>query len=428
LATRGDKRAAENIEQNAPWIKKLDPKTPIHELHDPVSFGENLGFNHLMDELRNSIDPPSGLPANLRLTAKQLDKVTVGDAVERVHKIGEWRTAEAEKAEREGMMGNLTANARLEDPTTKLSFVDKPGMKWVDIPETTDTKGRQLCTTIGKQGGWCTQGEGLAKAYGSGDNRLTALIDAEGRPHAQAMISTKDGAQNITELKPVGNDFTSARGREYAKRDPQYESKVTDSVLKFLNSGEWGKVNDLDHYDIVDLSNPAIVRRHLDDTFHYDLPHERVDKFNYAVSFNPEANRFMSRRQFRDFVDPPPAAPAPKEQKMLQGFYRGYAGENPDTPELFASPQKRIADYYAQKRAAQTGEAPHAEMILADPFAGRTYGHATAGTGANPPMETRAKKLKPEDVKSRTQLYAKGGSVHFAKTPDEMRYELTRKK
>jgi hypothetical protein len=242
------------------------------------------------------------------------------------------------------------------------------------------------------------------------------------------MISTKDGAQNITELKPVGNDFTSARGREYAKRDPQYESKVTDSVLKFLNSGEWGKVNDLDHYDIVDLSNPAIVRRHLDDTFHYDLPHERVDKFNYAVSFNPEANRFMSRRQFRDFVDPPPAAPAPKEQKMLQGFYRGYAGENPDTPELFASPQKRIADYYAQKRAAQTGEAPHAEMILADPFAGRTYGHATAGTGANPPMETRAKKLKPEDVKSRTQLYAKGGSVHFAKTPDEMRYELTRKK
>ena len=136
----------------------------------------------------------------------------------------------------------------------------------------------------------------------------------------------------------------------------------------------------------------------------------------------------MNIRQFREFLEPP-AAPAPvKEQKMLQGFYRGYAGENPDTPELFASPQKRIADYYAQKRAAQTGEAPHAEMILADPFAGRTYGHATAGTGENPPMDTRAKKLKPEDVKGRTQLYAKGGSVHFAKSVDDMRYELTRKK
>jgi hypothetical protein len=286
------------------------------------------------------------------------------------------------------MMGNLSAKARVEIPEAQLSFVKEPGMKWVDIPETVSDEGKKLCTTIGKQGGWCTQGEGLAKSYGSGDNRLTALIDAEGRPHAQAKITTTKadaaatdlgdmlsedeaiadqlfmnagtllkqrgfdmvdgerlaadelaelvgmGAENklsaeaqkllpeiwaeaeamlpklalpkpdITELKPPGNTFSSERAREYAKRDPEYQAKVTESVLKFLNSGEWGHVNDLHQYNIVDLRSPDNVKQMLSDVLDYDLPHERMDKFNYAVNFNPDAPRFMSRGQFREFIEP----------------------------------------------------------------------------------------------------------------------------
>ena len=86
--------------------------------------------------------------------------------------------------------------------------------------------------------------------------------------------------------------------------------------------------------------------------------------------------------------------------------------------ELFATPQKRVADYYAQKRAAQTGQAPHVEMLLVDPFAGKQYGHGTMGTGEQGPMVTKARKLKPEDVQDRTQLYASGGAVDY--DPDEI--------
>jgi hypothetical protein len=82
-------------------------------------------------------------------------------------------------------------------------------------------------------------------------------------------------------------------------------------------------------------------------------------------------------------------------------------------PELFATPQRRVADYYAQKRAAQTGDRPHMEMLLVDPFAGRQYGHSTMGTGKQEPMVTRARKVKSEDVKSRTQMYAAGGLVTY---------------
>lgn len=78
-------------------------------------------------------------------------------------------------------------------------------------------------------------------------------------------------------------------------------------------------------------------------------------------------------------------------------------------PELFATPQRRVADYYAEKRAAQTGERPHVEMLMVDPFAGRAYGHSTMGTGKQEPMTTRARKLKSEDVKESTQLYRRGG-------------------
>lgn len=101
----------------------------------------------------------------------------------------------------------------------------------------------------------------------------------------------------------------------------------------------------------------------------------------------------------------------PKEQKMLQGFYRGYAGQNPDTAELFITPQKRVADFYAEKRSSQIGGTPHAEMILIDQLTGNQYGHSTLGTGANPPMMTMARKIKADDVKGRTQLYGTGGVV-----------------
>ena len=113
---------------------------------------------------------------------------------------------------------------------------------------------------------------------------------------------------------------------------------------------------------------------------------------------------------------PQPQLAEPLESRMLQGMYRGYAGAEPVSPravELFVTPQQRVADYYAQKRAAQTGEAPHAEMVLIDPNTGRVYGHSTMGSGGQEPMFTNARKISPEAVIDRTQLYARGGLAHY---------------
>ena len=357
-------QSSQNLIDN-PWLAKVPPETDVYSLGGPYGVSEktrSLGFNHLIDELGNAIDPESTLPANLRLTPKQLDKVTMPDAVKLVSKINDWRAAEAAKAELAGMSENLMAAPRLQDPTAQLSFVKEPGMTWVDIPATTDKKAKKLCTTIGKQAGWCTQGDSLAQSYGSGNNRLTTLLDADGRPHAQAKISSipqsgdimediddllgsmsaaerrkfnnflgsddfygeqeealewlqtnmpkaydryiasVSGPPSIGEIKPVGNYFDSDRALEYEKRDPQYRTKITDSVVKFLNSGEWSEVKDLDIYNIIDAKDPSSVKEFINENYGGDFG--MVDSNSIQKDFikNYNGERFIKAERFNDLI------------------------------------------------------------------------------------------------------------------------------
>jgi hypothetical protein len=69
---------------------------------------------------------------------------------------------------------------------------------------------------------------------------------------------------------------------------------------------------------------------------------------------------------------------AKEGQKMLQGVYRGYTGERLEEPVLSTTPQRKVAEYYATRRAATRGEDPHIEMLMVDPFVGKEYGLALA--------------------------------------------------
>jgi len=106
------------------------------------------------------------------------------------------------------------------------------------------------------------------------------------------------------------------------------------------------------------------------------------------------------------------------ERKMLQAMYRGYAGE-PEAAaasQFFLTPQPKVADFYAAKRSQQTGKPGHVDRVLVDPEnAGEAYGHSTIGLpelGFKDPMYTTARrKVLPEQIKAREQLYAQGGPV-----------------
>jgi hypothetical protein len=128
LRFMGDTPYRQQIEEN-PWIKKVPPDTMTYGAY-PVEVRSELGFDHLVDELRNAINPESGLPANLRLKYSDLEKVTVPQAVERVAKINDWRLAQKAEADMARAMGPATQVVK-EYP--------EQGFKWVELRQPKET-------------------------------------------------------------------------------------------------------------------------------------------------------------------------------------------------------------------------------------------------------------------------------------------------
>jgi hypothetical protein len=74
-----------------PWLSKVDPESQVHSIADRQNLGEDLGFNHLVDELRNALIPDSGLPQNLLLRPEQMQQMGMEKAVRHVDAINKWR-------------------------------------------------------------------------------------------------------------------------------------------------------------------------------------------------------------------------------------------------------------------------------------------------------------------------------------------------
>jgi hypothetical protein len=179
----------ESILENNPWLNKVPEETNVYSMTDQQGVPSDLGFDHLIDELRNATNPASGLPRELLIKPESLSKLSVPQAVERVAKINEWRAAQMEaarKAAREGI------------PVHKEY---KEGYQWTSAPDTAaDEKALQYIKDVGCEGGWCTQGESAAKEYGGGNNRLYVLHDPQGKAVTQISVKQKDLARAFGEI------------------------------------------------------------------------------------------------------------------------------------------------------------------------------------------------------------------------------------
>jgi hypothetical protein len=115
------------VEEN-PWLLKVPPQTQVYEMLRGAD--DDLGFRHLVDELRNAVNPESGLPRELMLKYSDLEKVTVPQAVERVAKINDWRAAHKAEADM----------ARSMNPATQVvKEYPEQGYKWVELRQPKET-------------------------------------------------------------------------------------------------------------------------------------------------------------------------------------------------------------------------------------------------------------------------------------------------
>ncbi len=378
----------EAVEAN-PWLLKVPPQTPVYEMLSGSEGDIGLGFGHLVDELRNAVNPASGLPENLRWKYQDLEKVTVPQAVERVAKINEWRAAQKAEADM----------ARAMNPATQVvKEYPEQGFKWVelrqpketgrkitveksemDLPPNMDQRQmldaamdmaadegldegtqafddfvRNLMTDFNRkkkvdmdesikalEDALKYEGETMGHCVGGycpdvveGRSRIYSLRDKKGQPHVT--IEVRPTSQRIAprheeilaEMKASGVDtgalsesaydaaYEQALQRVKQSRPPEIvqikgkanrapKEEYLPAVQDFIRSGNWSSVGDLGNTGLIDIQDPNAVLRALGKVSPERNIQQAIDNFNAAVDSAPNAQRYMSLDEMRDFLGGP---------------------------------------------------------------------------------------------------------------------------
>jgi hypothetical protein len=213
----------------ADWPAKIPEDQPIWSLKS----GYLPGMQHVVDTLRNSLAEGRIRPEQLKSGA-----MSVRGAVLHTHEMDQQVAAAAKAAEKLPMSANLELPAVKEYPS---------GWKWVDLPDpaTSSVADKTRVLKIGEQGGWCTRSEEAARTYGSGKYRLKALLDPEGRPHAQIQ---EDARGNLHQVKPTNNSWQGERAQSAMRNNPNYQREVQGYMQDYIRSNpRRPMVNDLHH-------------------------------------------------------------------------------------------------------------------------------------------------------------------------------------
>lgn len=286
--TGGGSTKALQVEQENPWLLKVPPETMTYGAY-PVEVRQELGFEHLVDELRNAINPASGLPENLRWKYQDLEKVTVPQAVQRVHDINEWRAAQ--KAEADLMRAqNAATFTHKEYP--------EAGFRWVELKapealpegwsEVAESGGTRFTSPSGKmfskeqmqrmplEDALKYEGETMGHCVGgycedvaSGQSRIYSLRDKKGQPHVTIETRPMENYElEAAKMKRAGasteeiaaffenppQEIVQIKGKANRAPNPEYLPAVQD----FVRSQNWSNVGDLKNTGLVDLQQVGV--------------------------------------------------------------------------------------------------------------------------------------------------------------------------
>ena len=214
-----------------PWLSKLPPDEMVYGVQE---WPGALGFNHVVDVLRNKL-------ADGTLRPEALSRMAFHDAVRMTHTANQEAEALSRKMEGEGFAGNLQLPVIHEYPS---------GHSWRKLPGVDTPEGLRKVQEVGCAGGWCTQGEAKAKEYGGG-SELHVLIDSTGRPHVQnayqqaVNYSDTPGVRRLAEMKPFGNSWESQRVKEWTEKNPEYRNELTPMMQDYVRKGAFDEHADL---------------------------------------------------------------------------------------------------------------------------------------------------------------------------------------
>ena len=213
------------------WLDKTAPDVPVHSIPNRRTASQDLGFDHLMDELRNATNINSGLPAHLRLDPASLARVSVPQAVERVAKINDWRAAQKVAADQ--ARANNTATVLHKDYPGK-------GFKWVELrtpPIETAPEGWSVQPSTLKEGFLDIVDPRGQRSFGGATEQ--AALEKLGVVHGRSALEDALKYEGGTMGHCVGgycDDVASGKSRIYSLRDAKGQPHTTIEVVPGGNS------------------------------------------------------------------------------------------------------------------------------------------------------------------------------------------------
>ena len=219
--------------QDAPWVAKVPADTPLYNIFTAPD------LTHVSDVLKEQL-------ADGTITAEQLKTITLEGALKRTHEYDKAAKRAADRAAKQSALSNLSATPHTQYET---------GYQWAELPSTHTPEGLEAVKNISSTTGWCTKGDYHAKGYGDqtteAGNKLYALLDKNGTPHAQ-IHATKEG---IFQIKPRANSWDSQMVKDEIEKNPNYREEITpymDDMVKKLGLPVKGDLENTGLHDLGD--------------------------------------------------------------------------------------------------------------------------------------------------------------------------------
>lgn len=193
------------IKEN-PWLANLAHDARVHKID---SMDTNLEFRHMIDELKAALDPTSNLPKHLKITPKDLEKMTVDDVSALSGKINGWRNVQKTKTNLE-VANNPATHTFKEYPEE----INPNGVSWkqIKLPEgLPEEEGKKLVRDATRYEGdlmdHCVDTH--CDRLLAGQTELYSLRDVKGRPHVTIEVEPQELKLNVDTSRYLNNEQLS---------------------------------------------------------------------------------------------------------------------------------------------------------------------------------------------------------------------------
>jgi hypothetical protein len=297
LTPQGYARLQNDLINKNPWLSRVAPDTPIYNMREmglSREFGP-LGFNHLIDEMKNAMRPNTDLPERLRIDPNDLSKMSVPQAVQKVDEINAWRASKRMEANLAKASNEATVPFRTYETVPGTDRPNERGLRWVELKSVDNTpeSNRFLEEALKYEGdilqhcvgGYCPD-------VIEGRSRIYSLRDARGEPYVtievQPAITPSDfyHSENVPEsllrrmdeaVKQI--DFNSGKlatdqfnWEKFIQSSPEYQAlpkkivqikgkrnaapseEYLPFVQDFVRTGQWSAVGDLNNTRLTSVS------------------------------------------------------------------------------------------------------------------------------------------------------------------------------